>query len=106
MKWGQTDRFKGDVRRLSDDEKKLFADVIKKTFVPAAEKIAVANGVGKWPTGLRVKRVQAAPGVWEMTWSFSGPDGRATFEWRVFDGEPGILWRRVGHHDIFKRPQG
>lgn len=102
MKYGQTERFKGDVRRLSVDEKKLFLDIVRTRFVPAAERIA--TGGGRWPAGLRVKAVQGAPGIWEMTWSFSGPDGRATFEWREFDGARGILWRRVGGHEIFAEP--
>jgi hypothetical protein len=37
-----------------------------------------------------------------MTWSFSGPDGRATFEFVQSDGTLGIRWRRVGGHSIFK----
>jgi hypothetical protein len=51
-----------------------------------------------------VKRVQATTGVWEMTWSFTGPDGRATFEWVEVGGEPAIQWRRIGGHEIFGRP--
>jgi hypothetical protein len=39
-----------------------------------------------------------------LTWSFSGPDGRATFEFVTIDGELGILWRRIGDHRIFMRP--
>jgi hypothetical protein len=58
----------------------------------------------KWPASLRIKRVQAAPGVWEMTWSFAGPDGRATFEYIEIDGEVAIRWRRIGGHEIFKSP--
>jgi hypothetical protein len=46
--------------------------------------------------------------VWEMTWSFSGPDGRATWEWVNVDGEegaqPAVRWRRIGDHRIFKAP--
>ena len=53
--------------------------------------------------GLRVKRVQGLRGVWEMTWA---PDGRATFHFgeAVHPGEPHIVWRRIGTHDIFRRP--
>jgi hypothetical protein len=58
----------------------------------------------KWPASLRIKGVQAAPGVWEVTWSFSGPDGRATFEYVDVDGELAIRWRRIGGHEIFKSP--
>ncbi len=57
-----------------------------------------------WPASLRVRRVVAAPGMWEMSWSFSGPDGRATLEWVVIDGRPAIRWRRVGTHAVFRDP--
>ena len=57
-----------------------------------------------WPASLRVKAVESAPGIWEMTWSFSGPDGRATFEWVQIDGTLGVRWRRIGGHAIFRRP--
>lgn len=52
---------------------------------------------------LRVKKMEGADGIWELTWA---PDGRATFEYGdpVKDGHPHIRWRRVGTHDIFKRP--
>jgi hypothetical protein len=52
--------------------------------------------------GLRVKGVQGAGGVFEMTWA---PDGRATFEYgpEKRPGEPHIVWRRVGTHDILGR---
>ena len=36
-----------------------------------------------------------------MTWSFAGPDGRATFEWILIDGELAIRWRRIGGHEVF-----
>ena len=36
---------------------------------------------GSFRAGLRVKRVQQAPGVYELTWSMgTGPAGRATWE--------------------------
>ena len=46
----------------------------------------------------------SAPRIWEMTWSFAGPDGRATFEFVTRDGEVRILWRRIGDHRIFHQP--
>jgi hypothetical protein len=53
-----------------------------------------------------VKKVQGAAGVWEMTWSFAGPDGRATWQWDTVEDASGtrmaVLWRRVGGHAIFK----
>lgn len=77
--------------------------MVRQEFVPAAERLA-ARAVSSWPKKLRVRRVEGATGVWEMTWSFAGPDGRATFEWIEIDGEPGIRWRRVGGHEIFRDP--
>jgi hypothetical protein len=57
---------------------------------------------GTFRPGLRVKRVQRHPGVWEMTWA---ADGRATFEYgKEIHGEPHVIWRRIGIHDIFRRP--
>jgi len=54
-------------------------------------------------SGLRVKGVQAAKGVFELTWA---PDGRATFIYGepVVEGEPHIVWRRIGTHDILREP--
>jgi len=57
-----------------------------------------------WPASLRVKPVEGALGIFEMTWSFKGPDGRATFEWIQIDGTLGVRWRLIGDHSIFKRP--
>ncbi|MGH3777069.1 MAG: hypothetical protein ACRDRR_15295 [Pseudonocardiaceae bacterium] len=50
-----------------------------------------------------MKSVQGWPGVWEMTWA---PDGRATFQYGPArrPGEPHVIWRRVGAHDIFRQP--
>ncbi|MDQ2788377.1 MAG: hypothetical protein M3Y73_01200 [Actinomycetota bacterium] len=45
----------------------------------------------------------SAPRIWEMT-RFTGPDGRATFEWVKIDGTTGIRWRRIGTHEIFGEP--
>ena len=58
----------------------------------------------EWPANLRIKPVQVATGVWEVTWSFTGPDGRATFEYIHIDGKFGIRWRRIGGHAILKAP--
>jgi hypothetical protein len=53
--------------------------------------------------GLRVKRVRGKADIWEMTWA---PDGRATWQYgaEVKPGEPHIIWRRIGTHDIFDSP--
>ena len=53
--------------------------------------------------GLRVKRVQGAKAVFELTWA---PDGRATFEFAepIRPGEAHVVWRRCGGHEIFADP--
>ena len=53
--------------------------------------------------GLRVKGIQGAEGVFEMTWA---DDGRASFHYGEprQGNEPHIVWRRVGTHDIFTSP--
>jgi hypothetical protein len=57
---------------------------------------------GVFRAGLRVKGVQGAPGIFEMTWA---PDGRATFEFGTERGSgPHVIWRRIGTHRIFARP--
>jgi hypothetical protein len=39
-----------------------------------------------------------------MTWSFAGPDGRATFESVTVDDELRCRWRRIGDHPVFDSP--
>jgi len=72
-------------------------------FHEAAER-AAAGVDSPWPKGLRVKRVKGTKSIWEMSWSMSDPDGRATWEWVDIEGEPGIRWRRIGTHAIYSIP--
>jgi len=96
------DSFKAAYNRLSRGEQALFKKTLP-NFVTACDRFA-ADPSAVWPSALRVKDVENAPGIFEMTWSFSGPDGRATFEWVHLDGQLAVRWRRVGGHAIFKRP--
>lgn len=45
-----------------------------------------------------------ADGIWEMAWE--GEEGRATFEFgqELSQGDPHIIWRRIGGHEIFRTP--
>jgi len=95
--------FVGDWARLSRSERARFLKVLHAEFQPACDRFA-QDPTAPWPRGLRVKRMQRSVGIWEMTWSFAGPDGRATFEWIKVDGELAIRWRRIGGHEIFGRP--
>lgn len=103
MKFAVTPAFEGDWGRLSEAERSMFRGVVRNDFHPACERRRL-DPSAPWPRKLRVRDIEGAPGLWEMTWSFSGPDGRATFEWIEVDGEPGIRWRRIGSHSIFRDP--
>lgn len=39
--------------------------------------------------------------IYEVRWA---PNGRATFHIDRQDGEDVIIWRRIGDHEIYKRP--
>lgn len=103
MKFELTPAFEADWRRLSEEERNQFREVVREAFHPACERRR-SDPAAPWPTSLRVRDIEGAPGVWELTWSFSGPDGRATFEWLDVDGEPRVRWRRIGGHAIFREP--
>ena len=103
MKFQITPAFVSDWARLSEAERAAFRAVVRDGFHPACERRRV-DPTAPWPKRLRVKDVEGAPRIWEMTWSFSGPDGRATFEWVEIDAEPGVRWRRIGGHSIFGDP--
>lgn len=88
-------RFERDLRELTREERALFAIAIRKLVADLR--------VGSIRAGLRVRHVEGTRGVFELTWH---GDGRATFEYgeSIRAGEPHIVWRRVGSHDIFKSP--
>ena len=91
----KTDTFKRDWRGLSPAEKKAFF---------AALKLFIANlKAGRFREGLRVKKVEGAKGIFEMTWA---DDGRATFQFgrAVKKGEKHVIWRRIGTHVVFREP--
>lgn len=109
MKFETTDSFRRDYKKLGAAEHQRFKQAVRK-FAAACDQhlqTSAAQELG-WPSSLRVKAVEGAPGVWEMTWSFTGPDGRATWEWCTveIDGQSfrAVRWHRVGRHDIFKKP--
>ena len=108
MRFERTDPFKADYQRLSDEERQKFRDAVR-AFNAACDRFIETKDSTSWPTNLRVKPLANAPGIFEMTWSFSGPDGRATWQWTtiVDDGGrswPAVRWRRLGGHRIFREP--
>lgn len=89
-------QFLDDLAALSKEDRKRFREAVKK-FIEDLNR-----GEGFRP-GLRVRGVQGAPGINEMTWA---PDGRATWQYGrpIQEGEAHVIWRRVGTHDIFSDP--
>ena len=88
--------FQRDYEKLDRTQRERFKNKVRDEFVPAVR-------AGNFPAGLRVKAVEGAPGVYEMTWA---PNGRATWHYgpEVTPGERHVIWRRVGTHDTFGRP--
>jgi hypothetical protein len=89
-----TDSFRRDQKNLSPEQAAKARLMVEK-FV---QDLKPGNGFRK---GLRVKGVEGAPGVYEVT--FNG-DGRATFQYGTekLQGHEHIIWRRIGTHDVFK----
>jgi hypothetical protein len=102
LKYVVLDSFRADYKRLSQSDQALFKRTLP-DFIAACDRYALEPSLA-WPASLRVKDVERAPGIWEMTWSFSGPDGRATIDWVQVDGQLAVRWRRIGDHGIFKNP--
>jgi hypothetical protein len=88
-------RFLRDWERLGPQQRQAFLGALSVLIAGLANR--------SFAPQLRIKRVQGEPHVWEMTWA---ADGRATFEYgaEVIAGQPHVIWRRIGTHDIFRRP--
>ncbi|POG43050.1 hypothetical protein BV881_33980 [Streptomyces sp. ZL-24] len=93
-------RFTTDLDRLTPEQRYRF----RRTVAAFVDDLRTGR---QFRPGLRVKRVQRASGIYELTWSMgTGPAGRATFEYRVEvrPGTPHVIWRRIGTHDILTGP--
>jgi mRNA-degrading endonuclease YafQ of YafQ-DinJ toxin-antitoxin module len=93
----RTSRFDKDMESLEPQDRGRFKEKVLDLLVPALKEHQ------DLPAGLRVKGVQGAPGVFEMTFA---PDGRATFQYGdpLVEGEAHIIWRRIGTHGVFDQP--
>ncbi len=89
-------RFRADFERLTPTQQSAFLAAVQQFVDDLRQGRAFRKG-------LRVKGIQGATGIFEMTWA---ADGRATFEYGdvVTEGEPHVVWRRIGTHAIFKQP--
>jgi hypothetical protein len=91
-----TDRFQRDWADLAPAQQASFKTAVSH-FVADLKS---GDGFRK---GLRIKRVRRTTDAWELTWA---PNGRATWQYGpdMKPGEPHIIWRRIGTHDIFQNP--
>jgi hypothetical protein len=90
-------RFDREFRRLPPALQRAFLAMLP-SFIAA-----LRESPPSFPPGLRVKRVQGSKGVWEVAFT---ADGRATFAYgeEVRPGEPHVIWRRIGTHDVLADP--
>jgi hypothetical protein len=88
--------FDADWNKLTGEQQERFR-------VAAREFVADLERREGFRPGLRVKRARGTRDVWEMTWA---PNGRATWQYgaEFGSGEPHVIWRRVGTHDVFSAP--
>lgn len=92
----ESERFWRDYARLTPEQQQAFLSAVRKF-------VADLRAGRQFRKGLRVKVVRGTDGVYEMTWA---DNGRATFQYGapVAPGNPHVIWRRVGTHDIFDAP--
>ena len=89
-------RFDEDWRSLSAADQQRFRTVVAR-FIEDLE------AGRRFRRGLRVKGVQVAGDIMEITFA---PDGRATWQFgpEVKAGQAHVVWRRIGTHEIFRSP--
>ena len=88
--------FAADLAKLSTADRTAFE-------LAVAQFVADLRRGSGFRKGLRVKKLQGHTEIWELTWA---PDGRATWQYgpERRPGEPHVICRRIGGHEIFKRP--
>jgi len=93
----QEGQFANDYRNLTPQQRIAFLTAVRQV-------VADLRAKRGFRPSLRIKGVQGHGGIFEMTWEMA--DGRATFRYgsEQRPGEPHIIWRRVGGHDIFRNP--
>lgn len=101
MKYRTVAAFDRDFARPPDQHQQMFRAAVRDHLLPAIE-AGSFTGTPPWPTRLRIHRLHGTH-VYALTWSFSSPDGRATFHLTTDDGDPVLVWRRIGTHRIYDR---
>jgi hypothetical protein len=98
VKYRTTAGFENAFAKLPRDHRRLFRDSVRSNLLPALAAGAHRGDVA-WPTRLRIHKIDQ---VYSLTWSFSGPDGRALFTIGPDSaGEPILTWLAIGYHDIY-----
>lgn len=100
MRFRTTPAFDRDWKWLPAEHKRIFRERMP-DFSRACDAYA-ADRAAIWPAALRVSRMVGTASIWEMTWSFAGPDGRSTFEFIVEDSVVHCQWRRIDNHSIYR----
>lgn len=101
MKYRTLAAFDRDYSALPPEHQKLFRETLTQHFLPALAAGAL-TGESPWPPRIRLHKI--AESIYSITWSFTGPDGRATFHLEPSNEEPVLVWRRIGTHTIYRQP--
>lgn len=94
-----SESFKRDFKKLKREHKKLFIELQSVFIVELEEYLLDKKSVSN---KFRLKELRHTNNVWSMTWSFSRPAGRATFQLIAMKNELTLIWLRIGNHDIYK----
>lgn len=103
MRFVRLPKFVREFRRLSPEAQQLFRESFD-LFERACDELESNPYDFSWPRRLRVEKLVGQPDVHAFTWSFKRPDGRATFQFALIDDERVVILRRVGTHDIYRKP--
>ena len=99
MRYRTTAGFDTALAKLPREHRRLFADAVRDHLIPALA-AGAHRGEAPWPKRLRIHKIGE---LYSLTWSFSGPDGRALFTIGPdTNGEPLLTWLAVGYHDIYQ----
>lgn len=89
--------FRREYRKLTPEQKARFRVAVAKLVA------ALQQTPPSLPGDPLVHPLAGHRGVYELRFA---PDGRATFTFAapVRGGEPHVIWRRIGGHDVLERP--
>jgi hypothetical protein len=99
VRYQTTASFDAGLAKLPREHRRMFTEAVRAHLVPALA-AGAHRGTAPWPIRLRIHKIAE---VYSLTWSFSGPDGRALFTIGPDrEGEPLLTWLAVASHDIYE----